>query len=70
MPLMMQAATLQMGWCLDCHRDPAPNLRPRDEIFDMNWQAPPDQLEAGPKLAEKYHVASSDHLTRCYTCHR
>ena len=24
MPLMKQAAPLTMGWCLDCHRNPAP----------------------------------------------
>jgi hypothetical protein len=28
---------LGMGWCLDCHRDPAPNLRPRSEVTSMTW---------------------------------
>ena len=41
MPLMRQAAPLTMGWCLDCHRDPAPNLRPVADVFDPNWKAPP-----------------------------
>jgi hypothetical protein len=71
MPLMSQAATLQMEWCLDCHRDPVKNLRPRDKIYDMTWEPPANQLEIGKKLAEEtYHVASSEHLTRCYVCHR
>jgi hypothetical protein len=37
---MRQAAPLTMGWCLDCHRDPAPNLRPHEAVFDMNWKPP------------------------------
>ena len=37
MPLMFQNATLQMQWCLDCHRNPAQNVRPREEVFNINW---------------------------------
>ena len=70
MPLTSQAATLQMEWCLDCHRAPEQNLRPRDKVFDMTWEAPANQLEAGRELKERYHVASNEHLTRCYVCHR
>src|ERR1700723_3266469 len=33
MPLMRQAAPLTMEWCLDCHRDPAPNLRALADVF-------------------------------------
>jgi hypothetical protein len=29
-----------MGWCLDCHRDPAPNLRPVAEVTNMKWEKP------------------------------
>ena len=29
---------LGMGWCLECHRDPGPNLRPKDEITNMGWK--------------------------------
>ena len=36
MPLMYQAASLQMEWCLECHRDPEKSLRPRDEVFNMD----------------------------------
>jgi hypothetical protein len=38
MPLMMRENTLNMEWCLACHRDPTPNLRPRDAIVEMGWQ--------------------------------
>jgi hypothetical protein len=40
MPLMYQQNTLQMEWCLDCHRNPAKNLRPTSEIYNMAWAKP------------------------------
>ena len=42
MPLMYAQNTLQMEWCLDCHRNPAKNLRPTSEIYNMAWEAPAD----------------------------
>jgi len=69
MPLMRQSAPLTMGWCLDCHRDPAKALRPEDEIFATDWQPPPDQAERGEALLKHYHI-SVPHLTDCSVCHR
>ena len=40
MPLMYQQNTLQMEWCLNCHRNPAVNLRPVSEIYNMAWSGP------------------------------
>ena len=40
MPLMYQQNTLQMEWCLNCHRNPAANLRPTSEIYNMAWAGP------------------------------
>ena len=40
MPLMYQQNTLQMEWCLNCHRNPAVNLRPTTEIYNMAWAGP------------------------------
>jgi len=40
MPLMYAQNTLQMEWCLDCHRNPAKNLRPTSEIYNMAWEGP------------------------------
>jgi hypothetical protein len=40
MPLMYPENTLQMEWCLDCHRNPAKNLRPTGEIYNMIWHGP------------------------------
>src|ERR1700751_984680 len=56
MPLTYQQSSLLMEWCLDCHRNPAPNLRPQSEIFNVKWQPPPDQAERGAKLAKQYGV--------------
>jgi NAD-dependent SIR2 family protein deacetylase len=70
MPLMIQAQPLQMEWCLDCHRAPEKYLRPREEVFNMAWRAPSDQLEQGTRLKREYDVASVQHLTSCSVCHR
>jgi hypothetical protein len=40
MPLMYQQNTLQMEWCLNCHRNPTNNLRPTSEIYNMAWAGP------------------------------
>ena len=40
MPLMFNHASLQMEWCIQCHRDPAKVLRPRDQVFNMRYQQP------------------------------
>jgi ferredoxin len=43
MPLMYAENTLQMEWCLDCHRNPAKNLRPTSQIYNMAWEKPADE---------------------------
>ena len=40
MPLMYMQNTLQMEWCLNCHRNPGVNLRPTSEIYNMAWAGP------------------------------
>jgi hypothetical protein len=69
MPLMRQVAPLTMDWCLDCHRDPGPKLRPREAVFDPAWTPPRDQAERGRRLLEAYHIDTA-RLTDCSTCHR
>src|ERR1700738_3546661 len=51
MPLMFQASPLLMQWCLECHRNPEAVLRPRDQVFNMDWKAPANQAEVGKRLA-------------------
>jgi cytochrome c peroxidase len=67
MPLIHQVAPLQMAWCLDCHNNPEKHVRPREEVFNMSYQAPPNQAELGARLVEEYDIQS---LTSCSTCHR
>jgi hypothetical protein len=69
MPLMRAGAPLTMGWCLDCHRDPAPHLRPASAVFDAQWTPPDNQAEQGKALLERYHI-DNRHLTDCSVCHR
>jgi hypothetical protein len=70
MPLTWQVASLQMEWCLGCHRNPEKYLRPRDRIFSMDWQPPANQSEEGRRLKEEYRIQSVEVLTSCDTCHR
>jgi hypothetical protein len=70
MPFTYQVPTLLMKWCLDCHRDPAKNVRPRDKVFDMHYQAPADQASLGSQLVAEYHIRPPEQLTSCTVCHR
>jgi hypothetical protein len=72
MPLMYQHGTLLMQWCLDCHRNPEPKLRPKEKVYDIDWQWGPgkDAIQEGHKLAEEFHTPGPRKLTDCSTCHR
>lgn len=67
MPLMAQEQSLQMEWCLDCHRRPEAFVRPRSEVFNVNWVRPANQTEVGRRLVEEYQIQQ---LTSCSTCHQ
>jgi hypothetical protein len=69
MPLMFQASTLFMSWCLECHRAPERFIRPREHVFDMDWTPAEDQLALGRRLVKEYHIRVGQ-LTDCYVCHR
>ncbi len=70
MPLTYQVASLQMEWCLDCHRNPERVLRPEEEIYNMSWTPPAHQQSEGARLAEHYNTPGTAVLTSCSTCHR
>jgi len=67
MPLVHQESSLQMEWCLQCHRQPERYLRPREEVFNVSWEPPPDQLERGRALVKQYGIRPR---VSCSTCHR
>ena len=58
---------LSMGWCLQCHRDPAPRLRPADQVTNMNWTPGEDPAALGKRLMEQNNIHPR---TDCSTCHR
>ncbi|MBO0719299.1 MAG: cytochrome c3 family protein [Blastocatellia bacterium] len=75
MPLMWNVASLNMEWCLECHRNPANFIRPKDKITEMEW--PPsgadskwNQAVDGPRLLEEYKIRPKEVMTSCSTCHR
>ena len=59
-----------MEWCLDCHRDPAKYVRPRDQITTMGYVPAVAQAELGPQLVSEYKIADQEQLTNCSVCHR
>jgi hypothetical protein len=67
MPLMYQEQSLQMEWCLNCHRRPEQYVRPREAVFRVDYVPPPNQLEVGERLVAQYQIQK---LTNCSTCHR
>jgi len=67
MPLMRKENTLQMEWCIRCHRHPEKNVRPMSAVFDMEWQPPHDDPGMGERLVQERGIQS---LTNCSTCHR
>jgi hypothetical protein len=83
MPLMYNYASLQMEWCLECHRAPENFLRPREQVFNMRYEEPSaakpvvvngksytDQFALGTDLVKEYKVRSVLDITSCSTCHR
>jgi hypothetical protein len=67
MPAVQQVAPLTMGWCLDCHRNPAARLRPVEEITNMDWKPEGDPVALGQELLKRYDVKPR---VTCYACHR
>jgi len=67
MPLVWQTKSLQMEWCLECHRAPENFVRPKGEVFSVAWQPPANQKEVGAQLVKEYKIRK---MTDCSVCHR
>ena len=67
MEVVRQVAPLSMGWCLDCHRDPDPRLRPVEAVTAMGWAPAGDRRVLGQGLREARGIKGSQ---QCWTCHR
>lgn len=71
MPLIRKQNTLYMGWCLDCHTAPEQHVRPKDKIFDMDYDPASLPLEQRMQLVKEYKIdTENNRLTNCNLCHR
>jgi hypothetical protein len=68
MPLTYKDKSMTMQFCLDCHRNPGPNLRPREAIYDTEWRRNTD-TPSPTALMALYHIPDRN-LTDCSLCHR
>ena len=67
MPLIWQEKSLQMEWCLECHRQPERFVRPQSEVYNIAYEPPANQLALGRKLVKEYGIKTR---TSCSACHR
>jgi hypothetical protein len=67
MPLTWQEKSLQMEWCLECHRQPEKFVRPKSEVYNIAYEPPADQLTLGRQLVKEYGIRTR---TSCSACHR
>jgi hypothetical protein len=62
-----QVQTLAMSWCLECHRNPAPNLRPTQFVTKLDWKAEGDPAALGREIIAKKGINPP---VNCSGCHR
>ena len=62
-----QVEPLNMGFCLDCHRNPAPNIRPVDQVTNLNWKPDRDPAAIGNEIIKARGINPPEH---CSGCHR
>ena len=67
MEQVYQVKTLSMAWCLECHRAPAPHLRPRESVTQLDWVPDEEPRALGQRLMQENGIRPS---TDCSTCHR
>ncbi len=70
MPLAWKEEPMTMEWCLDCHRHPERNVRPKDAVFLMDWKPPAEgDTSLGTELVKQNRI-EVEQLTNCSVCHR
>jgi len=70
MPAVYAENTLQMEWCIACHRAPEKFIRPKSEIYNMQWSDGDIDTADREKLKADYRIRSKEMMTSCSTCHR
>ena len=67
MDVVRQEENLSMSWCLECHRDPAPRLRPQDQLTNLAWETTENRELLGQRLIAENNIHPRQD---CSTCHR
>lgn len=67
MEQVAQVERLSMSWCLECHRQPEPHLRPQQFVTAMDWISNEPPAVLGRRLRQQNNILPS---TDCSTCHR
>ncbi len=67
MPLVAQQHTLYMEWCLDCHRHPEREVRPREQVFNLAWAPGEEDSASGTRRVRDLGIQTR---TDCVDCHR
>ena len=67
MDVVQATSPLSMSWCLQCHRNPAPNIRDKKLVTNLAWKPEGDPAALGREFMDKYHV---NPRTDCSACHR
>jgi hypothetical protein len=62
-----QMKPLTMAWCIDCHRNPAPNVRPAEQVTNLSWQPDRDPAAIGHEIIRAKHLNPPQN---CSGCHR
>ncbi len=63
-------APLSMSWCLDCHRDPVPSLRPPSQVTNMAWDKDTANYDPARDPERKRPVTELHPPLHCSGCHR
>ena len=69
MPLMWKVNSLNMEWCIECHKNPEKFVRPKEQVFSMTYRKPNNQEELGAQLVADYNI-QTEQLLNCSVCHR
>lgn len=64
---VQQMQPLSMAWCLECHRNPAPNLRPKELVTQLDWVPSEPAEVVGKRVQEALNIHPNEN---CSTCHR
>ncbi len=67
MEQVTQVERLSMGWCLECHRNPEPHLRPLDAVTVMDYQPTEPREILGARLRAQRNINPP---VDCSACHR